>query len=323
MKEVEQDFIKNETFAYLRKNLENSEMYATFLILENVLKIFNKYNVFFQSKHNKVHSLSQKFLHEIGNKFLTSIVMTSLKNNWDLSSRINFEATGNQLCLDRVKLGAACECTLQLMESEAAKKIRENARIFLITTVKGIVMRLFICDEFLTKLQTLEMDNALNQWDREESLKNLKFISGKLSSCGNLKGLEAEWRKLPFEDAISSELLSNVHDEVEFEEFWKIVMKLRDEHGSPEYPDLTVLVSAVMTLPHSNADAERAFSMLTEFSLFFRSTSSQCSSCVSGEALLKGTVPSRDRKKAFFPDFFLAKRNIADIRTLGYVLVIF
>ena len=174
--------------------------------------------------------------------------MTSLKNNWDLSSRINFEATENQLDLDRVKLGAACKCTLQLMESEAAKKIRENARIFLITTAKGSVTRLFICDEFLTKLHTLEMDNALNQWDREESLKNLKFIAGKLSSCGNLKGLEAEWRKLPFEDAISSEL-SNVDDEFEFEEFWKIVMKLRDEHGSPKYPDLTVLVNVVMTLP--------------------------------------------------------------------------
>ena len=53
-------------------------------------------------------------------------------------------------------------------------------------------------------------------------------------------------------------------DEIEFEEFWKIVMKLRDEHGSPKYPDLTVLVSAIMTFPHSNADAERAFSMLTE-----------------------------------------------------------
>ena len=39
-------------------------------------------------------------------------------------------------------------CTLHLMESEAAKKIRENARIFLITTAKGIVTRLFICDEF-------------------------------------------------------------------------------------------------------------------------------------------------------------------------------
>ena len=105
VKEVEQDFIKNETFAYVRKDLENSGMYATLLFLGNVLKIFKEYNVFFQSKHNKVHLLSQKsfsFLHKIGNKFLTSIVKTSLKNNWDLSFRINFEATENQLDLDRV-----------------------------------------------------------------------------------------------------------------------------------------------------------------------------------------------------------------------------
>ena len=38
---------------------------------------------------------------------------------------------------------------------------------------------------------------------------------------------------------------------------------------------------------------------------------------------LKGTVPSRDRKKAFFVIFFLTERNIGDIRTLGYVLIIF
>ena len=103
-----------------------------------------------------------------------------------------------------------------------------------------------------------------SQWDREESLKNPKFIAGKLSNCGNLKELKAEWRKLPFENAITGKLLSNVDDEVDFQEFWKVVMKLREEHGSPKYPDLTVLVSTFMTLPHSNADAERAFSMLTE-----------------------------------------------------------
>ena len=133
MKEVEQDFIKNETFAYLRKNLENSEMYATLLFLENVLKIFNEYNVFFQSKHNKVHLLSQKsfsFLYEIGNKFLTSIVMTSLKNNWDLSSRINFEATENQLDLDRMKLGAMCECALQLMDWRLLKRLERMLEFF-------------------------------------------------------------------------------------------------------------------------------------------------------------------------------------------------
>ena len=36
----------------------------------------------------------------------------------------------------------------------------------------------------------------------------------------------------------------------------------------------------------------------------------------------KGTVPSRDRKKPFFLIFFLPERNIGDIKTLGYVLVI-
>ena len=43
----------------------------------------------------------------------------------------------------------------------------------------------------------------------------------------------------------------------------------------------------------------------------------------SNKKLIRGTVPSRDRKKRFFLICFLTERNIGSIRTLGYVLVIF
>ena len=38
---------------------------------------------------------------------------------------------------------------------------------------------------------------------------------------------------------------------------------------------------------------------------------------------LRGQSPQETEKKRFFLIFFLTERNIGDIRTLGYVLVIF
>ena len=72
VKEVEQDFIKNETFAYLRKNLENSEMYAILLFWKTFWKFLT--NIMFFSDQNTTKFIySAKILSHFCMKLATNL----------------------------------------------------------------------------------------------------------------------------------------------------------------------------------------------------------------------------------------------------------
>jgi len=49
-----------------------------------------------------------------------------------------------------------------------------------------------------------------------------------------------------------------------FDDAWKTIMAIKDTDGKLKYPTISKLVNAIRSLPNSNADAERVFSILTD-----------------------------------------------------------
>lgn len=45
---------------------------------------------------------------------------------------------------------------------------------------------------------------------------------------------------------------------------WAKILEFEDFNGEKMFPHLELLVQAVLSLPHSNAEAERIFSMITD-----------------------------------------------------------
>jgi len=52
--------------------------------------------------------------------------------------------------------------------------------------------------------------------------------------------------------------------ELDVESFWNYIFKLKDESTGLRFPSLKSLISAVFSLPHSNAEPERKFSNVNE-----------------------------------------------------------
>jgi len=63
-----------------------------------------------------------------------------------------------------------------------------------------------------------------------------------------------EWRKLTF--------MEFEKDECQVMEYWYKMMSLKKGDGSTMFPALTILITNIMTLPHSSANVERIFSMV-------------------------------------------------------------
>lgn len=62
-----------------------------------------------------------------------------------------------------------------------------------------------------------------------------------------------------FDDA-DKILLANL----EIDDMWKNILQKKKFNGEPSFPNLENLVHAVLSLPHSNAEAERIFSIVTD-----------------------------------------------------------
>lgn len=77
----------------------------------------------------------------------------------------------------------------------------------------------------------------------------------------DINKLQFEWQILPL--AFSKSEL-NIIMEYEVSQFWTFIHKCRDENG-PKFPELTKLTKILLIMPHSNAECERIFSIVTDY----------------------------------------------------------
>lgn len=74
---------------------------------------------------------------------------------------------------------------------------------------------------------------------------------------------------------------------------WKTVLSCKDSSGNVFFPLLRSLVGYIRTLPHSNASAERVFSMLPDISTKKRNKLSKDS--ISALTVIKSAIKQKER----------------------------
>ncbi|KAG7196540.1 hypothetical protein KM043_018562 [Ampulex compressa] len=98
---------------------------------------------------------------------------------------------------------------------------------------------------------------------REESrlaFPDLKNVAERFH-ISDITAVTYEWRMLPliFDDETKS-ILANL----EIDAMWKTIFEEKDLNEESLFPNLELLVQAALSLPHSNAEAERLFSIVTD-----------------------------------------------------------
>ena len=91
-------------------------------------------------------------------------------------------------------------------------------------------------------------------------VKDLSHIAARFKYI-DLSKLAVEWRILPcrFTNEEKFELAS-----LKIDEMWKKILDRKDFNGEKLFPTLELLIEIIFSLPHSNAEAERIFSMVTD-----------------------------------------------------------
>jgi hypothetical protein len=96
---------------------------------------------------------------------------------------------------------------------------------------------------------------------REQHTVEMKHVATKFANYIDLTNLSVEWSKLPH---VFSELDINNFKSMKVDQMWLKIAETKNFNEEDLFPNLGKLASLVLTLPHSNAEAERIFSVVTD-----------------------------------------------------------
>ncbi|KAG0422385.1 hypothetical protein HPB47_001786 [Ixodes persulcatus] len=169
------------------------------------------------------------------------------------------------LALEELYVGAGCQGILDKITIEGGSSEVRDFKVrcmsFYETAVLEVQKRLPISGPFFHKVWFVQPSTALS-YEARKRLPSLPVLQDRykhlLPSVGDV---EQEWRMLPsfFTESEKIELQTKSPDA-----FWGQVSKPKTFDDKLVLPNIATLAKLVLTLPHSNAETERIFSMLSD-----------------------------------------------------------
>ncbi|XP_066582847.1 uncharacterized protein [Prorops nasuta] len=172
----------------------------------------------------------------------------------------------NQLPLESVNIGLECADYLenQLIEEKLDERevqlIRPYCLSFLVKASEEIRDRFPIFDRFLENLNIFKAEEALFTEDREASTWKLLEICRRLGNFDK-ELIKNEWTSLY---STESSEVKQYWSKLPFDNMWMAICSKLTERKEIKYPQLRLLLNILRSLPHSNAEAERCFSIIPD-----------------------------------------------------------
>ncbi|KAG0426451.1 hypothetical protein HPB47_026426 [Ixodes persulcatus] len=217
-----------------------TEAYLKFM--QCVLGFFNKLNAMFQSKDSLIAVIQEE-----SQRLLRCLCQNFMKpSSIEDPAKLNPLDPRSLLALEELYVGAGCQGILDKITMERGS-----------SEVRDFKLR---CMSFYQTAE-LEPSTALSNEARKR-LPSLPVLQDRykhlLPSVGDV---EQEWRMLPsfFTESEKIELQTKSPDA-----FWGQVSKTKTFDHKLVLPNIATLAKLVLTLPHSNAETERIFSMLSD-----------------------------------------------------------
>ncbi|CAL1678897.1 unnamed protein product [Lasius platythorax] len=251
---------KTNSREYLLSMMNNVEIKAYFLFLKYILNFFNAFNAFFQASETRIHLLQSK-----SKNLLSQVCRNFLKEHLkSFSTNIVFSLKKNQKAVNEITLGSECDEYLNELtqngDIDIVRIVRENCLTLYVTAAEEIRKRLPVNDIFLSKLQVFQpcVKNLFDDNNRETSFNDVSFIAKTIGSFDE-DALKKEWIALPSDFTMEEkQSLSKLN----FDNMWKEILQRRYTNNIVKYPNLRNILNTIRSLPNSNADPEKMFSLL-------------------------------------------------------------
>lgn len=170
---------------------------------------------------------------------------------------LNVENPNNFLPLEKVYIGSECESLVNTLPLSAAREFRIKCLQFYKKSVVEMQKRLPLNTALFEEMKFLNLSIAFS-----EDNFSLLNLSNYFKDYVDINKIEVEWRNLKLNFHADRRL-----QEQNIEYLWDTVRGLKEIDDKPAYENLSNLASLVMILPHSNAEAERLFSIVNDIKI--------------------------------------------------------
>jgi hypothetical protein len=239
------------------KQLEDKCIQRYFFFLKYSLNYMNTFNALFQSKNvliQDLHSNSVKLFLEVCQNFIKGDTLSVCYDKFP-----NLIHAHNYLPIEKVYTGPECESLLISLPTNIQHDVRVHILDFYVTLSKEIIQRLPLTSDIFQEMAFLKPQNAFNK--NRHVLVELPQLTEKYKNFFDASAIALEWRSLPYAfDNNEVQQLENMP----IDTMWLKIKKFKDFNDVEKFKTLGILASIVLTLPHSNADAERIFSVIND-----------------------------------------------------------
>lgn len=220
-----------------------------FLFLSYVLKLLNAFNIEFQSEEPKIHLLLSKIT-TLYKTILRNFVKASVINNTTEIDLIDFQSLENHIPVQDIYIGSKCEAFINTLPKfgnnlEIKLKIQE----FYMELCSQIKKRFNLSDDKLKMFSYFKPEIVLSG-EIPSIISIVKMFPMFEPKCHEIN---EEWRAIP---NLENFKFDNVND------FWHRIGNIKNELNIPMFNNVAKLGRAIIALPHSSANTERAFSQL-------------------------------------------------------------
>ncbi|XP_064093748.1 uncharacterized protein LOC135206265 isoform X1 [Macrobrachium nipponense] len=268
-----------------------------FQFLNFILPYFNNFNKLFEKSEPTIHLLYKKT--KILYKDILRFYYSPSKLTDDKINSINPNDERNFKPLKQVFLGAKVLDILQEPQISPNKgliaDVTKRFRQFMITACIQIKERFQLDSKILKACSALSVENCTNN-NLLEIMPTVSTLAAEVPRIysGDIEQLDYEWRHLP-----NIEFPENLKASSSLEELFIYISKLRDENQELEFKLLPTFIFSILSLPTSNADAERIFSKLNLIKTKIRNKLS--TSTITAVTLVSETVKSKGGCVSFEP----------------------
>ena len=252
------DLLKSAETIY--EELNNDFNKAYLLFMKYVLKTFNDFSKLFQSDQVLIHTLSQASkdsLHELCGNYM-------LDGYSRRAEIVSVTDPKHFKKLEDISLGTDCEDFLQSLPAEETEQGRHNFRLqclnFYIEGAKQMKARLPLTDSCFDEFRFFGPKHLFSLTSEKVAIPHLRE---KLKNYLAFDVNEAE-RELKKILTISSREEIQEYKTMKINIFWKNLKEKRNFLDEEMFPNVCAVATLLLSLPHSNAEAERIFSILKD-----------------------------------------------------------
>ena len=235
-----------------------------FSFLSNVLPVFVKFNAYFQTSSTAtVHRLygeSKRLLKTILSFFIKSEVIRQYTS--DLT-KIKYAETANQVLSKELFIGDSTTALIVHLDENEGHPVRKFYAGVIKFYESFIQKQLKVFDFKSNVICTLSfLDPPLSQ---KMPLSTFDIIEDRFPISFDKSATKLEYREFMTDDAIDT----SVNDAVKF---WHKIFIMQSPMGAPKYEHFGGLALHLLSIPVSNADSERVFSLVRKIKTTYRSS---------------------------------------------------